>query len=148
MAAVDENHPKFRKLIDYLARIPAMELLPTASRGFSAGDRPNGWWLSFSLDIEHPLAWAAVQEIASVLNGLSLTERLPTVFKPSSPPPYLNGGPEEHLSWVIECSDPQMKPGTIADWLEGRLPQPVDDEDAWSHDGGDEDDDGGGGDEE
>lgn len=139
MAGVDESHPKFKKLIDYLARIPAMDLKPTPSRGFAAGDSPTGWWVLFSLDIEHPLAWAAVQELASVLNGLSLTERLPTVFKPSSPPPYLNGGPEDYLSWVIECFDPEMKPGTIADWLEGRLPRPVDDEDQWSHGRDDED---------
>ncbi len=134
------DHPKFKSLIDFLARIPATELTPTPSRGFGAGEDATGWWVKFSLDVEHPLAWNAVQELGHVLNYLFMEERLPTVFKPVSPPPYLNGGPDEFLSWVIECSDPQMKPGTIADWLEGRLPQPVEDEDAWSHDGDDEED--------
>ncbi len=51
---------------------------------------------------------------------------------PVSPPPYMNGGPDEFLSWVIEAKDPDFRPGTCADWLEGRLPQPVDDEAAWN----------------
>ena len=76
--------------------------------------------------------------MAHVLNYLSVDERLPTVFKPVSPPPYLNGGPEDYLSWVIECSD-EMSPDKVAEWLESRLPQPVEDEDAWRK-GSDEDD--------
>jgi hypothetical protein len=72
-----------------------------------------------------------VQELGHVLNYLSVDERLPTVFKPVSPPPYLNGGPREFLSWVIECPTGDMQPDTIVDWLEGRLPQPVSDESAW-----------------
>src|SRR5688500_17345460 len=62
----------------------------------------GGWWVKFSLDISHRLTWNVVQELGHVLNYLSLNERLPTVFKPVSPPPYLNGGPAEFLSWVIE----------------------------------------------
>lgn len=75
-----------------------------------------------------------VQELGHVLNYLSVDERLPTVFKPVSPPPYLNGGPAEFLSWVIECSDSTCKPDTVAQWLEERLPQPVNDISQWSHD--------------
>ncbi len=75
-----------------------------------------------------------MQEIGYVLNELSLSERLPTVFKPVSPPPYLNGGPRDYLCWLVECRDKAMKPGTVADWLEGRLPQPVDDVSAWPTD--------------
>ncbi|HWT50899.1 MAG TPA: hypothetical protein VN113_01805, partial [Caulobacter sp.] len=102
--------------------------------GFGAGLDEGGWWVKFSLDIDHPLAWNAVQEMGYVLNELSLSERLPTVFKPVSPPPYLNGGPREHLSWVIVCGDKALKPGTVADWLESRLPQPVEDVSAWPTD--------------
>lgn len=69
-----------------------------------------------------------------MLNSLSLEERLPTVFMPVSPPPYLNGGPEDYLSWVIECRDSAFTPDKIAEWLEARLPQPIDDEDEWLHD--------------
>jgi len=67
-----------------------------------------------------------------VLNELSISQRLPTVFKAVSPPPYLNGGPREYLSWVIECHSGAMKPGTVADLLESRLPQPVEDSSAWA----------------
>ena len=66
-----------------------------------------------------------------VLNYLSVEERLPTRFMPVSPPPALNGGPAEHLSWVIEATIPFLDAGIIADVLEERLPDPVDEEDRW-----------------
>src|SRR5512138_2054772 len=126
----------FTSLVKFLERVPPV----TGSIG--TGDLgEGGWWVKFSIDIEHDLAWQAVQELGHVLNYLSLDERLPTVFKPVSPPPYLNGGPDEYLSWVIECDDPQFKPGTVAKWLEERLPKPVDDEDEWERDTEDDDDD-------
>ncbi|SPE35761.1 hypothetical protein SBA3_2300022 [Candidatus Sulfopaludibacter sp. SbA3] len=52
----------------------------------------EGWWVKFAIDISHRLAWNVVQELGHVLNYLSVNERLPTVFKPVSPPPYANGG--------------------------------------------------------
>jgi hypothetical protein len=55
------------------------------------------------------------------------------VFKPVSPPPCLNGGPREFLSWVIEGST-SMEPDMVADWLEGRSPRPVDDLEQWTED--------------
>lgn len=121
----------FHKLLTFLARIPAVQTNDTPWGGFSSGIEDAGWWVKFSLDVDHHLAWNTVQEIGYVLNELSLSERLPTVFKPVSPPPYLNGGPRDYLRWVIECDDREMRPGTIADWLEGRLPKPVEDEAAW-----------------
>ena len=36
----------------------------------------------FTIDPSDPLAWRVVQELAHVLNCLSLDERLPTVFMP------------------------------------------------------------------
>jgi hypothetical protein len=69
--------------------------------------------------------------LAFVLNGVAVAEKLPTVFKPVSPPPYLNGGPDDYLSWVIETDDVEMRPGTVAKWLQSRLPDPVDDPAAW-----------------
>lgn len=141
-------HPKFVKLIDFLVRMPAIEINDTPSRGFGAGQGDGTWWVKFSIDIDHDLAWHTVQELGHVLNYLSLEERLAGSFKPVSPPPYLNGGPEEFLSWVIEASD-DLKPGTLADLLEDRLPKPVEDEAAWygeaddseDADGADEDED-------
>jgi hypothetical protein len=127
----EPHHPRFKKLIDFLARVPAVETNDTPSRGFGSGLADKTWWVKFSIDVNHELAWRVVQEFAYVLNQLSLEERLPTTFKPVSPPPYLNGGPEEYLSWIIEGSLDAMKPGTIADWLQERLPKPVGDEDEW-----------------
>ena len=75
--------------------------------------------MKFSIDIDHPSAWHVVQELGHVLNYLSITEKLPTTFKPVSPPPYLNGGPRAFLTWVIECADARLAPATVAEWLEG-----------------------------
>jgi hypothetical protein len=116
----------FQALEAYLSSVPSVQ--QPFGHGFGS---EGSWWVKFSLDIEHPLAWQVVQEIGHVLNYLSIDERLPTVFKPVSPPPYMNGGPRDFLSWVIECSDKDFKPGTVAKWLEGRLPRPVNEIKQW-----------------
>jgi len=127
-----DHDPRFEKLVGYLCRIPSIEHNDTPSRGIGCGiDKSGDWWIKFGIDVEHPLAWHVVQALGFVLNHLSLTERLPTVFKPDSPPPYLNGGPKEYLSWVIECYHSGTPPDLIAEWLESELPQPVDDEGRW-----------------
>lgn len=89
----------FGKLLAYLRRVPALE------EPISHGSDDTSWWVKFSLDLDHELAWHVVQEFGHVLNYLSLQERLPTVLKPVSPPPYMNGGPSEFLSWVIEWKE-------------------------------------------
>ena len=120
------THPSMQTLLQYLESVPAIQA-PLAS-----GRDENGfWWVKFKLDIRHPLAWHVVQELGCVVNYISLEERLPTVFYPVSPAPYLNGGPDEFLSWVIEIKDPDFRAGTLKKWLEGRLPQPVDDLEQW-----------------
>ncbi len=134
MTDLTKHDTDFHKLLRFLARIPAVRTNNTPWGGFGSGRSGNGWWVKFSLDIDHHLAWNTVQEIGYILNELSLSERLPTIFKPVSPPPYLNGGPRDYLAWVIECEDIKTKPGTIADWLEGRLPKPVEDVAVWPED--------------
>jgi hypothetical protein len=116
----------FAPLLEYLAQVPSI----TGAIGHGVTD-PGGWWIKFTIDIAHPLAWSVVQELGFVLNYLSLDERLPTVFKPVSPAPYLNGGPQDFLSWVIECNTSDFTPGKCAEWLEGRLPRPVADLNQW-----------------
>jgi hypothetical protein len=69
--------------------------------------------------------------VGHVVNYVSIYERLPTAFYPVSPPPYANGGPDEFLSWLIETKDPDFTPDLMKTWLEGRLPQPVNDETQW-----------------
>lgn len=118
----------FQKLEQFLLRVPGV-IGPIGS-----GSEDAGWWVKFSIEIDHEFAWNVVQELGHVLNYLSLEERLPTKFMPVSPPPYLNGGPDEFLSWVIECDNLEFRPGTVAEWLEGRLPQPVDDPRQWRDD--------------
>lgn len=116
----------FTSLNNYLARIPAI------NPGIGSGTFDNQlWWVKFSIDIQHRLAWNVVQELGHVANYMSLNERLPTVFYPVSPPPYANGGPEDYLSWVIESKSTEFSPDQLQEWLEGRLPNPVDEVEEW-----------------
>jgi hypothetical protein len=124
------DQPDFEALLAFLERLPAIRL-PTGRRSIGHGLFANGtWWVKLSLDTRHPLAWRHVQELGHVLNHVSLTDRLPTVFMPVAPPPALNGG-VEFLSWVIESTDPSFMPHECARWLEERLPRPVDDLGQW-----------------
>jgi hypothetical protein len=118
----------FKPLKDYLAKVPAI----TGKIGSGFSD-DGCWWVKFAIDVGHPLAWSVVQELGHVLNYLSLDERLPAVFMPVSPPPYMNGGPRDYLSWVIESKSKDFKPEKCADWLEGRLPRPVTDPEQWKN---------------
>ena len=115
----------FTTLIQYMKRIPSMKWI---SHG---GNKEGFWWIKFRLDIDNKYAWNVVQELGCVVNYISVNERLPTIFYPVSPAPYLNGGPREFLSWVIENKDKDFRPGTLKKWLEGRLPNPVDDLEQW-----------------
>lgn len=128
---------KFDRLLAYLERLPAIDL-PGGRKSIGYGEFENGnWWVKFKIDTTHGLAWRHVQELGFVLNYVSVEERLPTVFMPVSPPPYMNGG-EEFLSWVIESTEPDFSPSLCSEWLEGRLPRPVDDAKQWLFDDEDE----------
>ena len=121
MSSVD-----FTRLVAFLLRVPGI-LGPIAK-----GTMPDGcWWVKLTIDIAHPLAWRVVQELGHVLNYLSPDDRLPTVFMPVSPPPYMNGGPKQLLAWVIEAKTTDFDPSSCAEWLEGRLPRPIDALDSW-----------------
>src|SRR5450755_2652632 len=88
---------QFRPLLEYLSKVPAI------TGPIGTGSSEDGrWWVKFLIDVSHRLAWRVVQELGHVLNYLSVNEKLPAVFMPVSPPPYMNGGPHEFLSWVIE----------------------------------------------
>jgi len=115
----------FKNIIDFISKIPAIKS-PIAT-----GSDQNLWWIKFQIDINHPLAWHVVQELGHILNYLSIEEKLPTIFYPVSPPPYLNGTPEDFLSWVIESEDENFTLENLKEWLEGRLPKPVEDENEW-----------------
>lgn len=124
---------RFEKILNYLERLPAIDL-PAGRKSIGMGEFENGnWWIKFTLDIKHPLAWRHVQELGFVLNYTSVDERLPTIFMPVSPPPYMNGG-EEFLSWTIQSTEPTFSPDLCSQWLESRLPSPVDDPKQWNMD--------------
>ena len=121
---------EFDKLLSFVEALPAISL-PLGRISMGHGRYPNGnWWVKFSLEATHPLAWRHVQELGHVLNLVSAEERLPTVFMPVSPPPYLNGG-EEFISWIIESTDGRFTPDECAEWLVDRLPSPVSDAQSW-----------------
>lgn len=125
---------EFAELEAYLRRIPAVA---PANVGCAIGKgrmADGNWYVKFTIATDHPLAWHTIQELGHVLNYLSIDERLPTVFMPVSPPPYMNGGPSEFLSWVIESTQPDFTPQLCLKWLEGRLPRPVDDLEQWPTD--------------
>ena len=116
----------FESLLSFLQKLPAIENEPIGSGNFENGN----WWVKFRINTNHELAWRHIQELGHVLNYISINEPLPTAFMPVSPPPYMNGG-EEFLSWVIESKEPDFTPDLCAEWLEGRLPNPVEDNNEW-----------------
>ena len=77
------------------------------------------------------VAWYVVQGLGFVLNSLSSDEPLPTIFRPVSSPPHLNGGPGGHLAWVVEAQLPFLDAGTVASFLQDRPPRPVAEEARW-----------------
>jgi hypothetical protein len=80
--------PDFEKLLAFIEKLPAIDL-PAGRKSIGHGSFENGnWWIKFTLDTTHPLAWRHVQELGHVLNYVSVEERLPTIFMPVSSPPY------------------------------------------------------------
>lgn len=115
-----------KKLTAYLLRIPSIN--PT----IATGEFENGlWWIKFRINIEHKLSWKVIQELGHVVNYLSINERLPTIFYPVSPPPYLNGEPKDYLSWVIESTSKDFSATELYEFLEERLPNPVENLSEW-----------------
>ena len=120
----------FEALLSFLGRLPAIDL-PAGRQSIGCGQFEDGnWWVKFSLDLSHPLAWRHVQELGHVLNYLSPDNRLPMAFIPVSPPPYMNGG-VDFLSWVLESRLPTFTPQACAQVLEDHLPSPVEDLEEW-----------------
>ena len=116
----------FNQINSFLSKVPAIQ--PGIEHGLY---EDKNWWVKFSLDISHDLAWNVVQEFGHIFNYLSLEERLPSTFYPVSAPPYMNGGPADYLYWIIESKDPDFSPDKAKEWLEKRLPDPVDNVEEW-----------------
>lgn len=118
----------FTRLAEFFKKVPSIG--EQGLMAYGSGDQ-QAWWIKFQINVEHDLAWQTVQELGHILNYLSTNERLPTQFLPVSPPPYMNGAAKEFLAWVIQCNHVDFPPDVVCDWLEGRLPNPVDDESKW-----------------
>ena len=118
----------FDRLSQFFSQIPSVQQSGIVAHGT---DGQQAWWFKLNIDIEHPQAWQTVQELGHVLNYLSTNERLPTQFFPVSPPPYMNGEAKDFLAWVIQCNHADFSPDVVCDWLEARLPNPVNDESQW-----------------
>ncbi len=118
----------FERLYQFFSKVPSIQQQRISAHGTNG---EHAWWIKFSIGTEHALAWQTVQELGHVLNYLSTNERLPTQFFPVSPPPYMNGEAKDFLAWVIECDHPEFSPDVVCDWLEARLPNPVEDESQW-----------------
>lgn len=76
MSDLTKHDLMFHKLLKFLALIPAVQTNDTPRGGFGSGKSNVGWWVKFSLHLDHRLVWNVVQEIGYVLKELSLTERL------------------------------------------------------------------------
>ena len=118
----------FDRLYQFFCKVPSVQEARIVAHG---KDGQHAWWFKFNIDVAHPLAWQTVQELGHVLNYLSTNERLPTQFFPVSPPPYMNGEAKDFLAWVIQCNHAEFSPDVVCDWLEARLPTPVEDESQW-----------------
>nr|WP_171525344.1 MULTISPECIES: hypothetical protein [Acinetobacter] len=118
----------FDRLYEYFCKVPSVQKNLIDAYGT---DGAQAWWFKFQINVAHPLAWQTVQELGHVLNYISKNERLPTQFLPVSPPPYMNGEAKDFLSWVIQCNHADFPPDVVCDWLEARLPNPVEDESQW-----------------
>ncbi len=108
-----------------LKKIPCVRFIATSKIG------EPFWWLKFGIDINSKIAWAVIQELGHILNYISINDKLPVKFYPVSPPPYINGGPEEFLSWVVEPVIPFVDTNIIYDYLIGRLPENYDKDESW-----------------
>ena len=93
----------------------------------------NSWYIKLDFDLNSKIVWNVIQELSFVLNNLSLLKKLPVIFKPISPPPYLNGGPERFLSWIIEPTSQGVDPTIIISTLAMYLPTQIENEKAWIH---------------
>jgi hypothetical protein len=104
------EHPVTKTLADFIASLPGVEWVSSDCEGEG---NEQWWWVKFKLDLRHACSWLVIQQVAHVANNLSVSRKLPIVFYPTSPPVYLNGGPEQHLYWVIEVIRPPFDPSEV-----------------------------------
>ena len=66
MTPSSESSDNLTPLLEFLERLPAIDL-PAGRKSIGSGNFENGsWWVKFGLNTEHPLAWRHVQELGYV----------------------------------------------------------------------------------
>jgi hypothetical protein len=109
----------FTSLLSFLRRIPAID--PIEPSGTDSNVQ-GAWLVKFRIDTNHPDAWKTVMDLGYVVNWIALATPLPTIFKPVSSPPDMNGdNPGELLWWLIESWTPSFTPSDLAHALETSL---------------------------
>src|SRR5206468_3966562 len=74
----------FGPLLAFLGRMPAIR--PIEPDVGPASNDEGAWLVKFQIDISHSAAWTTIMDLGYVANWISVTERLPTMFKPVSVP--------------------------------------------------------------
>ena len=116
---------------DFDPLVKFLNLIPSINGDiFTSSHIDNNWYVMFKIDIYNKYSWHAVQIIGSIINSMHECGS----FKPSSPSVDLNGGPAEHLSWVLESVSTKFTPEMCYMLLHNNMPQPVNDLDQWNWD--------------
>jgi hypothetical protein len=109
------------QLVDFLRQVPSLRNFRRSAVDF------RSWWVSFEIDLSLPLAWKVIRALALNLNNHSANMWLATVFKPIP-----DKRPDQPTCWRIESTDPLLDPAEVVQWLEMKLPTPLNDVDAWN----------------
>ncbi len=115
----------YKPLTDFLIKIPGVNEITCESSHID-----NNWYVCFRIDITHDKSWHVVQLIGSILNPTHECAR----FYPMSPSVDLNGGPFQHLYWIIESTSTDFTPENCSVALHNWMPQPVEDISQWDYD--------------
>ena len=118
----DEIKWDYTNLVHFLKNVPAIN-----DDIHTDAHIDNNWYIVFRIDITNDNAWNVVQILGSIINSMHNCGN----FKPISPSVDLNGGPLNHLSWVIESLSTEFTPEMCYVCLHNNMPQPVNDLSQW-----------------
>jgi hypothetical protein len=115
----------FNKLNTLLLSIPCVKSVDCYD------EMEDLWSCHIRMDLTHEIVWHLIQGIAFVINDTSITGKLPATFYPTSPPPYLNGGPYNYLHWIIRSESPEFIPDYCCEWFINRFPNNPEFNESW-----------------
>jgi hypothetical protein len=109
-----------QRLISLLEQIPCLDNLDSGETELAC------WWISFDLEMFSPIAWRVVRKLGVLLNTPCSSKRMSVTFRP------VPQEGSETLRWEIASTAPELDPADVARWLRDNLPQPMDEEAAWT----------------